>query len=180
MEGFTGAGGGGNALLYGDKDGVAGMFDKLSTAPTATNPLRYNGYFRATRVYGCYYSDSADLAEIYHVEDKAEPGDLIMVCPDGAYRKNTIEKNPRLLGVVSTDPGMVLGNGIGLPIALAGRVPVKVSGDAHAGDFLCASNEPGKAMAVTHVEETPRGSIIGMVIEPKNEKGYANAILFRI
>lgn len=41
-------------------NGTNGLWDRQTAAPTGTMAIRYNGWLRATRVYGMYYSDSAD------------------------------------------------------------------------------------------------------------------------
>ncbi len=64
-------------------------------------------------------------------------------------KKFNSNPNSKIMGVVSSNPGMILGsydtnNAIGrqAPVALAGRVPVKVTNENGAilpGDFLTAS-----------------------------------------
>jgi hypothetical protein len=60
-----------------------------------------------------------------------------------------------VLGIVSTAPGLILGNeiqGVRRPVALAGRVPLKVNaegGDIRIGDHLALSSVPGVAMRAT-------------------------------
>jgi hypothetical protein len=62
-----------------------------------------------------------------------------------------------ILGVISTQPGVVLGNSDSPPgvqelVALAGRVPIHVTnenGDINAGDYLTSSDIPGVAMRAT-------------------------------
>jgi type VI secretion system VgrG family protein len=54
---------------------------------------------------------SFDLAETFLATDAVEPGDLVRLDPDrpGAVRRTTGVADPMVLGVVSTDPGIVLG-----------------------------------------------------------------------
>lgn len=168
-------------LLYG-ANGEAGKFDTQTTAPTATNALRYNGVFRATKVFGVYYSDSADLAEMYEVQGRAETGDLIAIGLGGVLTRNEVADNPRVLGFVSDAPGVVLGfGGRGVPVALSGRTPVKAVGEIHAGDFLSASDTPGAVRAVP-LEDAPRGSVVAMALEDKTdgEPGRVLAFLLRL
>lgn len=171
-----------NALLYGP-NGTAGKFDKLTTAPTASNPLRYNGNFRATKVFGVYFSDNADVAEKYEIEGRVEPGDIIEIDPTtGKLRKNSSASNIHVIGVVSKDPGYVLGDSdTGIPIALCGRVPVKCAGPVRPGDFLTSSEIPGVAI-VTHPNVAPKGSIIGIALEEKvsTETSMVNTFITRM
>ena len=53
----------------------------------------------------------------------------------------------------------------GQPVALKGRVPVKVEGIVRKGDFIVASNTPGVGVAV---DNYIGGAIIGKAIEDKN------------
>lgn len=84
--------------------------------------------------------------------------------------KSSGKNDSKLFGVVSTSPLQVLGEDIKeqgahpQPIALAGRVPVKVTnegGTISAGDSLTSSSRPGYAMKATHA-----GRVIGRAIEP--------------
>lgn len=144
-------------------NGSNGLWDRQTAVPTGTMAIRYNGYLRATRVYGMYYSDAADYAEAYPVEGDAAPGELVALGENGVLRRCARALDPRVVGVASTDPAAVIG-GDGVALALAGRVPVKVAGPVRAGDFLAASDVPGRAMAVD-LGAAPRGSVVGMALE---------------
>lgn len=157
-------------------DGTDGLWDRQGGVPTGTRPIRYNGYLRATRVYGMYYSDAADYAEAYPVEGGALPGELVALCGDGALRRCVRAMETRIVGIVSTAPAAVIG-GEGVPLALAGRAPVRVARRVEAGDFLCSSDAPGAAMAVS-LAEAPRGSVIGMALESGD--GLVPALVMRL
>ena len=69
--------------------------------------------------------------------------------------------DPKLLGIISTNPGVIMGSVDGdsgkadsRQLALAGRVPVKIAPDSppiEVGDFLTSSSTyPGMAMRATH------------------------------
>lgn len=170
------------ALHYGESDGEAGKWDKQATTPTATgNPIRYNGELRATKVFGAYYSDGADFAERYEVEGPAEPGELVTLGKDGVLRRCVKPDDPRCIGVVSTAPGYTAGGDVGVPIALVGRVPVKVIGPVRPGDYLTSSAMPGHAW-VRDVETAPIGSIVGMALTGSEgpEPGVVTAFLKRL
>ncbi|USN92668.1 MAG: hypothetical protein H6782_02550 [Candidatus Nomurabacteria bacterium] len=92
-----------------------------------------------------------------------------------------------MLGVVSTKPGLLLGHDdtslnegeTGYPIALSGRVPVKIStenGVIKRGDQLMLSSLPGIAMKATGT-----GMVVGIALEDFNEgrkysDGYINQV----
>lgn len=179
---IPGVGAGETPLTFGATNGVAGKFDRQTAVPTGSTMLRYNGYLRATRVFGMYFSDNADLAELYEVEDSAESGDLIEVADSGVLRVCQSERSPKVMGVVSDKPGFVLGwetdankREKAVPIALAGRVPIKVVGHVEPGDYLAASSTPGAACAVKP-DDVPRGCIIGMALGKHSEGGKGKVV----
>ena len=151
------------SLNFGVTDGEDGLWDRQETVPEGTSPIRYNGYLRATRVYGVYYSDSADFAEAYEVTGPIEAGEIAVLWEDGGIRRSASPYDIHVLGIVSTDPAHVIG-GKGTPIALSGRVPVKVTGRVRIGDYLTSSEVPGRARAADP-GTAPRGSIVGMALE---------------
>ena len=131
-----------------------------------------------------YKISGADLAEAYYTNDQSVmPGDVVQI--DGSLRagvqKSQGAYSQSSLGVVSTEPGFVLGEpkdavatkGKPVLLALNGRVPVKVSmenGPIKAGDYLTASSKPGVAMKATHA-----GQMIGVALEDyKNEAPGGN------
>jgi hypothetical protein len=65
----------------------------------------------------------------------------------------------------------------GVPVALAGRVPVKVIGKVKKGQRLTSSDVPGLAWAVD--EETPVQAIIGRSLENKDngDEGTIEAVI---
>jgi len=115
------------------------------------------------------YTPAADVAENYFVSDETiQAGDVVCL----AASSITVEKCSRqyqnnLIGVISTQPALLMAADImaARPVALAGRVPVKVSLDAGTiaiGDALTsASSTPGAAM-----KATASGKILGYALEP--------------
>lgn len=168
-----------NTLNFGETSGEAGLWDREETTPTDLTPIRYNGVLRATRVYGMYYSDEADYAEAYAVEGEIEAGELAAICPDGALRRNTLPENPRVLGIVSTSPAALIGGGErGVPIALAGRVPVKAVGPISPGDLLTAGEVPGAVRTASAA--TPRGAVVAQALEALEGTGTVLARVLRL
>jgi hypothetical protein len=117
------------------------------------------------------YLGNSDLAETYFSRTDLLPGELISLVGglsiDRANRADTLP----VLGVVSTKPGLLLGaddsslneGERAYPVALTGRVPVKLStesGPIKAGDQLMLSSLPGIAMKATGT-----GHIIGIALE---------------
>ncbi len=128
---------------------------------------------------GAVYSGGADLAERYTSDEDLQAGDVVAI--DSKYghgvKRSTYQYQNNLLGVVSTSPGFVAGayTQNSYPIALVGRVPVKVSlenGDISVGDALTSSSIPGLAM-----KATKHGLIIGRALENYNSYSTGNKIM---
>jgi len=111
-------------------------------------------------VYGSgFLTGSADVAEWVEVSEAVEPGDVLELDPEnaGAYRKSRGRCSLLVAGVVSSDPGFVLGS-VGAAaapgerdralLALVGIVPVKAcdeGGPIVPGDLLVAASRAGHA-----------------------------------
>ena len=143
--------------------------------------------FRVERATGDVYAagsfnpGGADVAEYVNTSEAVEPGDVIEIDPDnpGQFRKAREAKSSRVAGIITTDPGVILGgNSVDLQkydnhpaVALAGRVPVKAMakfGDIEIGDLLVSSPFPGYAMKCDEPRECI-GAIIGKAMEPLQE-----------
>lgn len=111
-----------------------------------------------------------DVAEEYPTSDSTlEAGDVVAIdiSKPGYIVKSSTAYDSKTIGIVSTDPGITLGDekdGIWRKVALSGRIPVKVStvnGPIQVGDDLTSSSIPGVAMKATN-----GGAIIGKALEP--------------
>ncbi len=122
------------------------------------------------------------MAENYPVVDETiQAGDIVAISdqtlsynhPSDPSKKETIgtlikaQKGTRLLGAVSTKPGMLFGYDIKevpvRPVALSGRIPVKVSssaGEIKIGDYITSGDIPGVG-----VKATESGEVIGVALE---------------
>lgn len=125
------------------------------------------GYFN-----GGTASSGADVAEYVPTSGTTpQPGDVVEFdsALEDHYRISTIANNPRVAGVISTEPGVTLNDKTGATkatsgpaLALAGRVPVKATnenGPIGIGDLLVASSMPGHAMRAP-LDPAP-GTVIG-------------------
>jgi hypothetical protein len=99
------------------------------------------------------FTGGADLAENYYSDTPLEAGTVVALdAKQPAYVAQTTGAYQRdMLGVVATSPGIVLGDPStnGYPVALVGRVPVKVTnenGPIYAGDRLTSASRAGYAM----------------------------------
>lgn len=127
-----------------------------------------------------YTSSGADLAEWYETKDGVEMGDVVAISKDSLEynshldleKISVLEKavsGSSVVGVVSSEPFMIMGGDLlgaskhPKPIALAGRVPVKITeenGKIMAGDMLTISSISGVAMRATKA-----GVTIGRALE---------------
>jgi hypothetical protein len=136
--------------------------------------------FLSTVTVRTLYQNGADLAEIYPSTEKLEPGDVVVISESKNINveRSKVAYDTRVMGVVSTDPGNILGSiGTGYPIALAGRVPVKATtenGAIKRGDLLTTSPTPGYAMKAT---DPKIGTVIGKALEPL-ESGKGKITVF--
>jgi hypothetical protein len=74
----------------------------------------------------------------------------------------------RVAGVISTDPAYLMNSqSSGLPVALRGRVPVKVVGAVNKGDLLVTSTCPGYAESLGFREPKPY-TVVAKAIETSN------------
>jgi hypothetical protein len=125
---------------------------------------------------------SADVAERINTSEWVEAGDVVEIDPDhaGFFRKSTDPYSRRVAGIISTSPGVILGNSTDSEIddwddnrpvlAITGRVPVKVTtenGPIQVGDLLVASSVPGVAMKGDAALSV--GAVVGKAMEPLAE-----------
>ena len=80
----------------------------------------------------------ADLAENYLADAEYMPGTVVVFGGNKEITVSSIDHDPRIAGVVSTDPAYLMNSGQknGTPVALAGRVPCRVQGPVNKGDRL--------------------------------------------
>lgn len=123
----------------------------------------FNG--TATRTYW------ADLAEKY-TTDKEYPIGTVMKW--GGLEEITEANNEEdLAGVISEAPGYLMNSECeGQPLALAGRVKVRVIGKVNKHDRIILSDIPGVGISVKCFDEvTLKGKVIGRALECKGTDG---------
>ncbi len=140
-----------------------------------------------SRTRGYIYSESAsvtaiDLAENYPTLDTTLSAGEVVALNTATTSGNVVGLVRRahagddVLGIVSTKPGILLGQKIGnsVPVALKGRVPLKVNlegGDIEIGDYLVLSSESGVAM-----KQVNSGRVIARALEAYNSGSTDNLI----
>ena len=97
-------------------------------------------------------AEFADVAEIYVGDATYEPGTLVSLGGDAEVTQTSSFGDTNIFGIVSTRPAYLMNarqkhDKNAMPIAVAGRIPVKVKGTIRRGDRLVASDIPGVAQA---------------------------------
>ena len=131
----------------------------------------------------------ADIAETYPTSDSMEAGDIVMIDEDyvgsgsDSFAIKKSSSASKVIGVVSTRPAILIEEylarfgapdlpgsydpGDKAPVALAGRIPVKVNlenGPIKAGDPIAPSSVNGVGM-----KALDPGMVVGMALEPISE-----------
>lgn len=126
-----------------------------SRVNTAINPSSDNGFtlgtssLRWSTVHGVTFSGTAttanyaDLAELYLSDFAYEAGTVVRVGGEFEVTATDGDHNHSVLGVISAYPAYLMNNQLenGIPVALKGRVPVKVKGSVNKGDRLVGGKD---------------------------------------
>jgi hypothetical protein len=140
-------------------------------------PIQTPAVFRVTRqgdvlTDGAFFSGNADIAEYIDSLEPLEPGDVVELDPHnpGHYRRSRSPYSTLVAGVISAQPGFILGSREPPRplLALVGRVHVKASaenGPIRPGDLLVSASKPGYAMRCPEPVQC-EGAILGKALEP--------------
>jgi hypothetical protein len=123
----------------------------------------------------------ADLSEMYEADQIIESGTV--VCFGGTKEVTMCQEDAcrRVAGVISTNPSYLMNSGqtgnYVVPVALTGRVPVKVTGIIRKGDMMVATSN-GRARA----EADPvMGSVIGKALADfDGQEGVIEVVVGRL
>jgi hypothetical protein len=147
----------------------------IGKTPDPAYALDVNGSIRATQVIGATYQD---VAEWVPATEKMAAGTVVVV---SGTAKNTVTPSQsaydtRVAGVVSAQPGVILGEAAAskAQIATTGRVKIRVDATRHSiamGDLLVTSDKSGMAMKsepldLAGVKIHRPGTLIGKALEP--------------
>ncbi len=165
---------------------------RIDAGDIANGAIGTNGFIRATSYITA--STTLDLAETYPINGSCSdngscPTDGDVVCSDSTVlegvKKCTLNDLHHIIGIISTNPGFLLGGGdfsnptqnLGrVKVALAGRVPVKVSslnGPIVAGDKLTLSDVDGVA-----TKAVGEGPVVGIAMESYSGNTQGSIIVF--
>jgi len=133
--------------------------------------LKYAEVFATTFTGVASSAKYADMAEIYSADATYEAGTVVKIGGDAEITMTLEHADTDVFGVISTNPAYLMNSEAeGLPVALAGRVPVKVIGKIKKGQRLVSSDVPGVAWASMEDEYDTR-AIVGRSLEDKNDGG---------
>jgi hypothetical protein len=107
----------------------------------------------------------ADLAENYRADAGYEPGTVLEFGGEQEVTVSTTDGSNKIAGVVSSEPAYLMNSHLisqhVIALALAGRIPVKVTGTVVKGDMLISAGN-GTARA----EQDPKlGTVIGKALQ---------------
>jgi hypothetical protein len=134
--------------------------------------------FRGTAITASY----ADLAERFEADSAYQPGTVVELGGDKEITAADQDLSDRVFGVISTRAGFLMNGEAGSdithpPVAMQGRVPVRVIGRVKKGDRLVSAGN-GLARAASRAEITAF-NVIGRSLEDKitADEGVVEAIV---
>ena len=124
----------------------------------------------------------ADVAERFEADEVMDPGTVVELGGAKEITRSRTDLSENVFGVISTRPAFTMNGGAGEndthpPVAMTGRVPVKVVGRVTKGDRLVSAGN-GIARAALAGEPTPF-NVIGrsLVDKPTDDLGTVEAIV---
>ena len=120
----------------------------------------------------------ADLAELYLSDFAYEAGTVVQIGGEEEITMCDGKANHSILGVVSAYPAYLMNNQLenGIPVALKGRVPVKVGGTIKKGDRLIGAPE-GHAIADNEACRSFAIALKDFKATKKNPTGIVEAVI---
>jgi hypothetical protein len=116
----------------------------------------------------------ADVAERFAADDVYTPGTVVELGGSAEITKVKMDASSAVFGVISTRPAFTMNGGAGEddthpPVAITGRVPVRVTGAVCKGDRLVSAGD-GIARSA-RVEEATAFNVIGRALADKLDTG---------
>jgi hypothetical protein len=159
-DGDTGTAGGGNITAKAYLVNPTGSSAIAGSTVTCAGGETLNGIVVTGGIVtgGTCAANGADYAERFASTQSLSAGEVVAIDsnnPENVVR-TTSANQASAIGIVSTQPGQTVGTG-NVVVALAGRVPVKVTGQngpIFPGDYLTSSSTPGYAMKAMAGQKT--------------------------
>jgi hypothetical protein len=167
-----------NGVNYSTTITPATSFTSVASNITPAANLTYNlgsptAYWN--NIYGtAIQAQYADLAERFEADGEYSPGTVVELGGSAEITAAVEELSEKVFGVISTRAAYLMNSGAGNnqthpPIAVQGRVPVKVTGQIRKGDRLVSAGN-GIARAGSRSEITT-WNVIGRALEDKLDDG---------
>lgn len=113
----------------------------------------------------------ADLAEVYAADSEYDIGTIVKLGGDAEITQTVDANDADVFGVISENPAYLMNSSAqGLPVALAGRISVKVIGPVVKGQRIVSSDTPGVGIAVSNSEISNILTIVGRALESSDNQ----------
>lgn len=152
------------------EDGVTALSTQFNVIQAGINMNSTTNYkFRGIATSAEY----ADLAERYAADEEYTAGTVVKLGGSHEITQTLNQGDIDVFGIISTAPGFEMNSAAGTDathpfVALAGRVPCKVTGTINKGDRLVTSVYPGTARRADPAEFDDYRKIIGRALETKD------------
>lgn len=175
---------GGSQITVINIDGATSSFNPGANATInmGTSSLKYNTIYAVEFNGTATTAEYADLAERFEADDVYMPGTVVELGGAKEITKASSELSDEVFGVISTRAAYLMNAGAGSdathpPVAMSGRVPVRVIGAVNKGDRLVSAGN-GLARAALK-SEVNNFNVIGRSLETKysEEEGTVEAIV---
>ena len=145
-----------------------------NTKDLGSSAKKFQGIYATTFNGTSTTAQYADLAERFEADELLEPGTVVELGGVNEITQAIDELTDNVFGVISTNAAYLMNAGAGAsdthpPVAMNGRVPVKVIGQVSKGDRLVSAGN-GFARAATQGEITAF-NVIGRSLENKTTNG---------
>lgn len=171
---------GAGALAADGSVAMAGDFepDGNNTRSMGTSLLRYATIFATTFNGTSTAAQYADVAENFSADAQYAPGTVVALGGAEEITRVNEEASEQVFGVISEKPAYLMNAALenGLPVAVTGRVPVRVLGMVNKGERLVSAGN-GLARAAQAGEATSF-NVIGRAIESKTTEGEGTVEAF--
>ena len=170
-----------SAVTIANQTSNANLVFQVNVAGTPTTAMTIfgaNGVISGTQINANY----ADVAERFAADTIYEPGTVVELGGVAEITRSVEELSENVFGVISTRAAYLMNSGAGTdethpPIAMTGRVPVRVTGMIRKGDRLVSAGN-GLARAAQPGEATAF-NVIGRALESRTDtsEGTVEAIV---
>jgi hypothetical protein len=162
-----------SAVTVANQTSGANLVFQVNVAGTPTTAMTIfgaNGFVSGTRITAQY----ADMAERFAADEIYVAGTVVELGGVAEITRSVEELSENVFGVISTQAAYLMNSGAGTdethpPIAMTGRVPVRVTGMIRKGDRLVSAGN-GLARAARPGEATAF-NVIGRALEDRTDTG---------